>query len=217
LLVRWLQQRSEDFLEPVARNALDDLIKILVQEPLVRVMQRLLVRLVPDMESKASDAPASGVKLELLDYPPTAVADAMTLGEHALFSKIKLQEFIGQGWSKSDKNERCPGICEAVNSFNKWSVYVAAHIINSSLKETRSKRFAFWVEVEPFLKVIGCFSDFWQVHKQLFNLNNLELAVAVGAAFELTPVYKLRNRNMIDVKVRERKQVFLCFFFFFFF
>ncbi len=39
LLVRWLQQRSEDFLDANARNALDDLIKIVVQEPLVRVMQ----------------------------------------------------------------------------------------------------------------------------------------------------------------------------------
>ena len=189
-LVRWLQQISEDFLEKQERDSLDSFITIIVQEPMVRVLQRLLVKLVPDFggdgeSSLASRVPGSlSSTLDPLDFSPTAVADAMTLAEHRLFSKIKLQEFIGQGWSKPNKAELCPGITEAVASFNKWSVYVAANIINHREKDTRTKRFAFWVEV----------------HKQLFNLNNMELATAVGAAFELTPLFKLRNRGMIDVK-----------------
>ncbi len=191
-LVRWLQQRGEDFLDRATRDGLDSFIKVIVQEPMVRVLQRLLIKLVPDMETNP-EAPLSNsnavAKLEPTDYAATAVADAMTLCEHILFSRIKLQEFIGQGWSKPDKAERCPGLCEVISSFNKWSVYVAASIINSNVKEVRTKRFAFWVEV----------------HKQLFNLNNLALATAVGAAFELTPVYKLRTRNMIDVKTSAKK------------
>ena len=155
------------------------------------VIQRLLTKLDSEGPSKSvnmvSDEGPS--KVDPIDFSATAVAEAMTLNEHALFSKIKQQEFVGQGWSKADKATRCPALTELIASFNKWSNYVSAYIINAIQKDVRSKRFAFWVEV----------------HKQLFNLNNMSLAVAVGAAFDATPVYKLRNRNLIEVKSSAKK------------
>lgn len=193
-IIRWLQQRGEDFLEKSAREALDDFMKTVTHQNVVRVIERLLMKIASDSSQTEKIVTSSldrpdGRKLDLLDYSPTSMAEAMTLHEHAIFAKIRLQEFIGQGWSKEDKATRCPGLTELIASFNKWSQYVAGSIINYSAKEQRNKMLVFWLEV----------------HKQLFNLNNLACAVAVGAAFDLTPVYKLRNRNLIEMKSSYKK------------
>lgn len=189
-VVRWLQQRGDDFANPALRATLTEFLEIVEQEPMLRVIQRLLDK--PQGEALASALPAAEGAApagDLLDYTPNAVAEAMTIVEHELFAGVHLTEFVGQGWAKADKAARCPGLVKLTASFNRCSSWVAGHIMNVHSREARSKRFAFWVEV----------------HKQLFNLNNLSLAVALGAAFEMTPVFKLRNRNLIEVKSSAKK------------
>jgi son of sevenless-like protein len=58
-------------------------------------------------------------QLTVLDLHPEEVARQLTLIDQNLYRQIRPREFLGSGWSKSDKEVRSPGIIAMINNFNK--------------------------------------------------------------------------------------------------
>jgi len=121
--------------------------------------------------------PANPSQFTFMDLHPVEVARQLTLIEHELLEKIRPFEFLGQAWTKKDKEVRAPNILTMIKRFNQVSGWVAQEIVTcKGLSERR----------EVLKKVI----DVAEMLKQYQNFNGL---MEIISALLQTPVYRLKQ------------------------
>jgi hypothetical protein len=72
-------------------------------------------------------------QLTVLDLHPEEVARQITLIDQGLYRQIRPREFLGNGWSKSDKEVRSPGIIQMINNFNKVYMWCSGRFLHALL------------------------------------------------------------------------------------
>ena len=94
---------------------------------------------------------------------------------YALFSKIKVKEFLKGSFNKKDKYKLSPNICQIIKRFNTLSSWVIEEILSYDHAEKRAQILLKFIHICALLKKIGNFDDCLSIMTGLtnFNINKL--------------------------------------------
>ncbi|KAF4074527.1 hypothetical protein AMELA_G00240410 [Ameiurus melas] len=105
------------------------------------------------------------------------IAEQITLLDHIIFRSIPYEEFLGQGWMKTDKNERTPYIMKTSQHFNDMSNLVASQIMSHTDVGSRSSSIEKWVAVADICRC----------------LNNYNGVLEITSALNRSAIYRLKK------------------------
>lgn len=148
---------------------------------------------------------------EVMRVPPEEVAAQFTLIDHELFVKIDLDELIGIGWIKKEKNQVAPNVVAYTRRFNhvresncRLHEILFFHVELTDEPCQRSKllfygllqiQVSYWI-IEEILNHESTksraevISYFVRVCKRLHDLNNLHSLFAVISALRSASIYR---------------------------
>uniref|UniRef100_A0A4W4FXA3 Ras protein-specific guanine nucleotide-releasing factor 2a n=1 Tax=Electrophorus electricus TaxID=8005 RepID=A0A4W4FXA3_ELEEL len=105
------------------------------------------------------------------------LAEQITLLDHIIFRSIPYEEFLGQGWMKTDKTERTPYIMKTSQHFNDMSNLVASQIMSHTDIGSRASSIEKWVTVADICRC----------------LNNYNGVLEITSALNRSAVYRLKK------------------------
>ncbi len=103
----------------------------------------------------------------------------MTYLDHEIFVAIRSEEFLGQAWTKDDKEVRAPHITLMSRRFNEVSRLVVSDIMRQSTLASRLLAMEKWAAVGDICRV----------------LHNFNGVIQITAAFNNSSVYRLKKTN----------------------
>ena len=115
-------------------------------------------------------------EFDILKYKPQDIASELTRVSYALYSKIKIKEFLKGAFNGKDKYKSSPHICQIIKRFNTISSWVTEEILAYDHAEKRSQILLTFIRVCVFLKKIGNFDDCLSIMTGLtnYNINKLQ-------------------------------------------
>ncbi|XP_016422985.1 ras-specific guanine nucleotide-releasing factor 2-like isoform X2 [Sinocyclocheilus rhinocerous] len=105
------------------------------------------------------------------------LAEQITLLDHIVFWNIPYEEFLGQGWMKTDKNERTPYIMKTSQHFNNMSNLVASQIMAHADVSSRAASIEKWLAVADICRC----------------LNNYNGVLEITSALNRSAIYRLKK------------------------
>uniref|UniRef100_A0A672SFR0 Ras protein specific guanine nucleotide releasing factor 2 n=1 Tax=Sinocyclocheilus grahami TaxID=75366 RepID=A0A672SFR0_SINGR len=105
------------------------------------------------------------------------LAEQITLLDHIVFWNIPYEEFLGQGWMKTDKNERTPYIMKTSQHFNNMSNLVASQIMAPADVSSRATSIEKWLAVADICRC----------------LNNYNGVLEITSALNRSAIYRLKK------------------------
>ncbi|XP_067288662.1 ras-specific guanine nucleotide-releasing factor 2 isoform X2 [Pseudorasbora parva] len=105
------------------------------------------------------------------------IAEQITLLDHIVFRNIPYEEFLGQGWMKTDKNERTPYIMKTSQHFNDMSNLVASQIMAQCDVSSRANSIDKWLAVADICRC----------------LNNYNGVLEITSALNRSAIYRLKK------------------------
>ncbi|XDV54816.1 hypothetical protein PO909_023021 [Leuciscus waleckii] len=105
------------------------------------------------------------------------LAEQITLLDHIVFRNIPYEEFLGQGWMKTDKSERTPYIMKTSQHFNDMSNLVASQIMAQSDVSSRANSIEKWLAVADICRC----------------LNNYNGVLEITSALNRSAIYRLKK------------------------
>ncbi|XP_076125938.1 ras-specific guanine nucleotide-releasing factor 2 [Alosa pseudoharengus] len=105
------------------------------------------------------------------------LAEQVTLLDHIVFRSIPYEEFLGQGWMKTDKIERTPYIMKTSQHFNDMSNLVASQIMTHTDVGSRANSIEKWVAVADICRC----------------LNNYNGVLEITSALNRSAIYRLKK------------------------
>ncbi|XP_048037232.1 ras-specific guanine nucleotide-releasing factor 2 [Megalobrama amblycephala] len=105
------------------------------------------------------------------------LAEQITLLDHIVFRNIPYEEFLGQGWMKTDKNERTPYIMKTSQHFNDMSNLVASQIMAQCDVSSRANSIDKWLAVADICRC----------------LNNYNGVLEITSALNRSAIYRLKK------------------------
>uniref|UniRef100_A0A8C1MG41 Ras protein-specific guanine nucleotide-releasing factor 2a n=1 Tax=Cyprinus carpio TaxID=7962 RepID=A0A8C1MG41_CYPCA len=105
------------------------------------------------------------------------LAEQITLLDHIVFWNIPYEEFLGQGWMKTDKNERTPYIMKTSQHFNDMSNLVASQIMAHADVSSRAACIEKWLAVADICRC----------------LNNYNGVLEITSALNRSAIYRLKK------------------------
>ncbi|XP_068131069.1 ras-specific guanine nucleotide-releasing factor 1 isoform X2 [Hyperolius riggenbachi] len=94
-------------------------------------------------------------------------AEQLTLLDHLIFRKIPYEEFFGQGWMKTDKNERTPYIMNTSKHFNHMSNLIATEILHNEDPAVRACTIEKWVAVADICRCLHNYNAVLEITSSL--------------------------------------------------
>uniref|UniRef100_A0A8C1MXD5 Ras protein-specific guanine nucleotide-releasing factor 2b n=1 Tax=Cyprinus carpio TaxID=7962 RepID=A0A8C1MXD5_CYPCA len=105
------------------------------------------------------------------------LAEQITLLDHIVFRSIPYEEFLGQGWMKTDKTERTPYIMKTSQHFNDMSNLVASQIMSHTDVGSRASSIEKWIAVADICRC----------------LNNYNGVLEITSALNRSAIYRLKK------------------------
>ncbi|XP_058472519.1 ras-specific guanine nucleotide-releasing factor 2 isoform X3 [Solea solea] len=105
------------------------------------------------------------------------LAEQITLLDHIVFRSIPYEEFLGQGWMKTDKSERTPYIMKTSQHFNDMSNLVASQIMTHTDVGSRAGSIEKWLAVADICRC----------------LNNYNGVLEITSALNRSAIYRLKK------------------------
>ena len=75
------------------------------------------------------------------------IVDQLSLFEYNCFTGLAPSDFLGSGWTKKDKYERCPRLMEFMDHFNAVTNWVCSSILEERSDKTRAKLIEKCIEI----------------------------------------------------------------------
>ncbi|XP_040198127.1 ras-specific guanine nucleotide-releasing factor 1 isoform X2 [Rana temporaria] len=94
-------------------------------------------------------------------------AEQLTLLDHLIFKQIPYEEFFGQGWMKTDKNERTPYIMSTSKHFNHMSNLIATEILRNEDPAVRACTIEKWVAVADICRCLHNYNAVLEITSSL--------------------------------------------------
>nr|XP_060611418.1 ras-specific guanine nucleotide-releasing factor 1 isoform X1 [Anolis sagrei ordinatus] len=121
---------------------------------------------------------ATGVKAEPFEsHSALEIAEQLTLLDHLVFKSIPYEEFFGQGWMKTEKNERTPYIMRNTKHFNDVSNLIASEILRNEEVTVRVSTIEKWVAVADICRC----------------LHNYNAVLEITSAFNRSALFRLKK------------------------
>eukprot|EP01096_Ripella_sp_DP13-Kostka_P006829 TRINITY_DN2466_c0_g1_i8.p1 TRINITY_DN2466_c0_g1~~TRINITY_DN2466_c0_g1_i8.p1 ORF type:complete len:953 (-),score=400.95 TRINITY_DN2466_c0_g1_i8:17-2875(-) len=119
----------------------------------------------------------TGKPPSILDFHPQEIARQMSLIEDEFYKSIKPWEFLGQCWTKKDKEKRAPRIIAMINRFNQVSEWVATEILLADSPRTR----------------LAILKNFIDIAEKLLELNNFNGIMEIISGLQNSSIFRLRQ------------------------
>lgn len=101
--------------------------------------------------------------LTFLVFNTEEVARQLTLIEHEWFTKITPTEFLGQSWTKKDKQTKAPNILGMIQRFNGVSMWVTGTIVQIEKLKDRAEALGRLIDIAVHLKALNNFNGIMEV------------------------------------------------------
>ena len=98
-------------------------------------------------------------EFDILKYKSLDIALELARVNYALFSKIKIKEFLKGAFNGKDKYKKSPYICQIIRRFNTISCWVTEEILAYDHAFLRAKILLKFIRICGVLKKIGDFDD----------------------------------------------------------
>uniref|UniRef100_A0A6B2L2D1 Ras-GEF domain-containing protein n=1 Tax=Arcella intermedia TaxID=1963864 RepID=A0A6B2L2D1_9EUKA len=89
--------------------------------------------------------------LNIWDVESDEIAQQITIIDESLFKAIGLEEFMGQAWTKKDKETRAPNILRFISWFNEISYWIQTELTKEVRLKSRIRKFAKFLDICEFL------------------------------------------------------------------
>ncbi|KAL7721103.1 RAS guanyl-releasing protein [Entamoeba marina] len=99
------------------------------------------------------------------------IVNQITLYEFELFGNIKINEFLGGGWTKKDKDVRCKNLCNFMDHFNAVTNWVSSSILNEPNKIARAELISKFIDVATTMYHNLNFTGFFEFYSGLNSVN----------------------------------------------
>ena len=119
-------------------------------------------------EKKEKEKP---YEFDILKYKTLDIATELARVNYALFSKIKVKEFLKGAFNGKDKYKLSPYICKIIKRFNTISTWVTEEILAYDHAEKRSNILLKYLKICTILKKIGDFDDCLSILTGVTNYN----------------------------------------------
>ena len=116
------------------------------------------------------------------------VVDQLSLFEYNCFSGITPNDFLGSGWTKKDRYERCPRLMEFMDHFNAVTNWVCSSILEEADDKSRAKLIEKCIEITDKMKQRANFTGFFEFYSGLNSSSISRLS---------------RTWDLCDVKLRK--------------
>ena len=115
-------------------------------------------------------------RFDIIKYKTQDLALELTRISYALYSKIKIQEFLKAVFNGKDKYKTSPHICQVINRFNALSSWVIEEILAYDHSDKRAEVLLKFIRICMTLKKIGNFDDCLSILTGLnnYNINKLD-------------------------------------------
>ena len=110
-------------------------------------------------------------RFDIIKYKTQDLALELTRISYALYSKIKIQEFLKAVFNGKDKYKTSPHICQIINRFNALSSWVIEEILAYDHSKKRAEIVIKFIRICMALKKIGNFDDCLSLLTGLNNYN----------------------------------------------
>ena len=110
-------------------------------------------------------------EFDILKYKALDIAAELARVNFALFSKIKVKEFLKGAFNGKDKYKLSPYICQIIKRFNTISSWVTEEILAYDHAEKRSRILLRYLRICTILKKIGDFDDCLSILTGITNYN----------------------------------------------
>ncbi|XP_071743969.1 ras-specific guanine nucleotide-releasing factor 2-like isoform X3 [Lepeophtheirus salmonis] len=200
VLRHWVTKHPQDFeANPTLKSAsiefLDDINCIPSLLPAEHRASTQILRMLTKDESdknkmnleeilKGTETPSKETILSLLALE---IAEQMTYLDQKILFAIPCSEFLGQAWTKKDRNIRAPNIVQMTKFFNDFSRLVCSEIISQTCLNSRIMVIEKWTAVADICRC----------------LHNFNGVLQICAAFTNSSVFRLKNTwNRVSKSVR---------------
>lgn len=139
-------------------------------------------------------------EFNLSKYKTQDIAIELTRISYALYSKIKIKEFLKAVFNGKEKYKLSPHICQIINRFNALSYWVIEEILAYDHSEKRAEMIVKFIRICSALKKIGNFDDCLSIITGLnnFNINKLQKTWSHIPPSEMTKYRGLRKFLSFD-------------------
>ena len=110
-------------------------------------------------------------EFDILKYKALDIAAELARVNFALFSKIKVKEFLKGAFNGKDKYKLSPYICQIIKRFNAISSWVTEEILAYDHAEKRSRILLRYLRICTILKKMGDFDDCLSILTGITNYN----------------------------------------------
>lgn len=124
----------------------------------------------------------------VLEMTSESIAQQLCLYEFELFKDIELKDFLGGAWTKKDKYERCPHLCEFLDHFNAVTNWVVSTIVNEPDVSKRAALIVKFIEVAEIMYKNLNFTGFFEFYSGISSACVSRLSKTI----ELIPDFKRR-------------------------
>ncbi|BFU23834.1 Ras guanine nucleotide exchange factor, putative [Entamoeba histolytica HM-3:IMSS] len=95
------------------------------------------------------------------------IVGQLSLYELTLFTGIEMKDFLGSAWTKKDKYERCPRLCEFLEHFNAVTNWVSYSILQESDINARANLISKFIDVAKIMYEQMNFTGFFEFYSGL--------------------------------------------------
>lgn len=129
---------------------------------------------------------AANQEFSFLDTNETEIARQLSLIDFSKLASIQPREFLGQAWSKKDKDVRAPNIISMISQFNKVSIWTQRVIISEQDIKVRA----------------ALFSKMIKICAECHKLNNFYSTFAIYCGLTTNATFRLkRTKELVDPKL----------------
>eukprot|EP00761_Pharyngomonas_kirbyi_P000502 gb/GECH01000502.1/.p1 GENE.gb/GECH01000502.1/~~gb/GECH01000502.1/.p1 ORF type:complete len:780 (+),score=147.68 gb/GECH01000502.1/:1-2340(+) len=123
-------------------------------------------------------------KIDLSQIDELEIARQLTLMDQKIFFRIKPWELLNQSWNKKHLKHRSPNVVAMSKRFNETSVWAATNIVIPETLRERKRMYTKFIRISSHLR----------------KLNNFSSLIAILAAFESAPVYRMGSTKSVSKK-----------------
>uniref|UniRef100_A0A8C1Z767 Ras protein-specific guanine nucleotide-releasing factor 2a n=1 Tax=Cyprinus carpio TaxID=7962 RepID=A0A8C1Z767_CYPCA len=183
VLRHWVSKHSQDFeMNAELLTAVIALLEEVLRDPDLLPQERKaaanILSALSQEEQDDSQLKIEDIVVECFEsLSVMELAEQITLLDHIVFWNIPYEEFLGQGWMKTDKNERTPYIMKTSQHFNDMSNLVASQIMAHADVSSRAACIEKWLAVADICRC----------------LNNYNGVLEIISALNRSAIYRLKK------------------------
>ena len=136
-------------------------------KPIRRYIEQAKTMKIGDTFERTENANTTEKAKSLKEMSVDDVVEQLSLFEYNCFAGIAPSDFLGSGWTKKDKYERCPRLMEFMDHFNAVTNWVCSSILGEKSDKSRAKLIDKCIDIADKMRHRANFTGFFEFYSAL--------------------------------------------------